>query len=275
MHRYYPEIMPLISEGDSWFSYPLVGANLMDQLVLKFEGCINYLRLENNGDEATEIFANHASGQLRTLLKHVRTFQVPVVLLSAGGNDVVGESNTDLFDHALDASDVATLIGSAGLKDKLIQIKSSYELAIAALVAVKPDIKIIAHSYDYPIVNAAHAPITVNSLGLIAPVVNVMKQVGPWISPILEAKGLTDSVAQQQFAVALIDHFHDEVLMPLKNQFGDNFDFVDLRGTLELKAHNWNDEIHPSAAGFELLANKFWLHLRPVVIDAYGEWQSI
>lgn len=274
MNRYYPEIMPIISEGDSWFSYPLTGANLMDQLVFKFEGCINYLRLESSGHEAQQIFKSTSSGQLKDLIKHIAFFKVPIVLLSAGGNDVVGKSKIDLYEMANHDRDVATLINSAGLQAELLAVKDSFERAILGLIAANPDIRIITHSYDYPIVSGNAAPITINSLGLIAPVVNVFKQVGPWIFPILKEKGLTNQDAQQMFAEQLINQFHDFILLPLKNQYTDNFDFVDLRGSLNQINYNWNDEIHPSAAGFEILANKFWQKLRPEIINAYRKWQS-
>ncbi len=274
MYRYYPEIMPIISEGDSWYSYPLAGANLMDQLVLKFEGAVNYLRLESSGHEALDIFASTRSGQLKKLIKHVKFFQVPIVLLSAGGNDVVGKSKAGLYDSANHSSDVDTLINSAGLNQVFRKIFDRYTVAINALVHVNAAVKIITHTYDYPAIIGKPAPITISSLGIIAPLVNVMKEVGPWIEPILLKKNLTDKQAQLQFTERLMNKFHDDVLLPLKNNHPDNFDYVDLRGTLMLNKQFWNDEIHPSAEGFRLLADKFWLDFLPVLKDAYTQWKS-
>ncbi|MEZ5472416.1 MAG: hypothetical protein R3E90_11580 [Marinicella sp.] len=274
MHRYYREIMPIISEGDSWYSYPLAGANLMDQLLLKFEGAINYLRLESSGHEALDIFESTRSGQLKKLIKHVKTFQVPIVLMSAGGNDVVGRSKKELYDVASHSSDVDTLINSSGLNQVLQQILDRYSVAINALVNVNPAVKIITHTYDYPAIIGKAAPITIRSLGIAAPIVNVLKEIGPWIKPILVSKNLTDFHAQYEFAKQLIDKFHDNVLVVLKNNHPIHFDYIDLRGTLQMNKNYWNDEIHPNAEGFRLLADKFWLDLLPIIKGAYVHWRS-
>lgn len=274
MYRYYREIMPIISEGDSWFSYPLAGANLMDQLVVKFEGTLNYLRLESSGHEALDVLESPHSGQLEKLIKRVKAFKVPIVLMSVGGNDVVGKSKKGLYDTASHSSDVDTLINSTNFNKVLQAILEKYSVAIEALVDVNPTVKVITHTYDYPAIIGKPAPITIKSLGIAAPVVNVFKEIGPWIEPILISKNLTDLEAQHKFIKRLMDKFHDDVLVALKSSHPDNFDYINLRGTLQMNKNYWNDEIHPNAEGFRLLADKFWENILPMIKKAYAQWRS-
>ncbi|WP_306582219.1 hypothetical protein, partial [Dokdonella sp.] len=61
-----------------------------------------------------------------------------------------------------------------------------------------------------------------------------------------------------EFARGLIDGYVAEVLEPLRADpvSGQVFDFVDLRGTLT-REDQWADEMHPTSAGFALLAARF------------------
>ncbi len=269
--RHYPEIMPLISEGDSWYSYPLAGNNIMDNLLFKFAGTINYFRLESSGHLATEMFRDCKRDQLKLLAKLVKQFRVPIVLISAGGNDVVGVSTGGLLRRAAAPDDVDGVLDSPKLDERMGMVKTAYNTMIQCLLNANPTVRIVAHTYDYPIVSGAHAPITVNSLGVAAPLINLFTQIGPWLKPHLIDAGLTDAAAQQAFSIRLIDRFHDRVLMPLRNAH-PAFEFVDLRDTLQLQPDMWNDEIHPSTEGFARLAEKYWTHLQPVLQSCYHTW---
>ncbi|WP_395374683.1 hypothetical protein [Marinicella sp. W31] len=271
--RYYPEIIPVLSEGDSWFSYPLVGNNLMDHLVVKFGGAVNYFRLESSGHTALDMFSDCDSGQLEKLAELVEDFSVPLVLISAGGNDIVGEDLDFLLDAATQPDDVNTLLNSANLQTRFDDIKLSYQRMIDCLLAANTNIRILAHSYDYPVVSGQAAPVTINSIGLAAPLINFLGEIGPWMQPYLQSKGLTDAAAQQQFSDRLIDTFHDNVLIPLKQQ-NPCFDFVDMRGTLQKQLSLWNDEIHPTNDGFALLTEVFWSSLQPLLVNIFQNRQT-
>ena len=64
--------------------------------------------------------------------------------------------------------------------------------------------------------------------------------------------------AWRDFVRHMIDGFVERVLEPLKHdaRFGGMFDYVDLRGQLTDDAQ-WNDEMHPTEAGFHRLAGIF------------------
>ena len=271
--RHYPEIVPVLSEGDSWFSYPLVGNNLMDHLVVKFGGAVNYFRLESSGHTALDMFSDCQSGQLEKLAELVEDFSVPLVLISAGGNDIVGEDMETLLDAVNQPDNALGVLASANLQTRFQDIKQAYQRMIDCLLTANNSIRILAHSYDYPVVSGQAAPVTINSIGLAAPLINFLGEIGPWIQPYLQAKGLTDTAAQQQFSDALIDTFHDSVLMPLKQQ-NPCFDFVDMRGTLQKQQALWNDEIHPTNAGFAQLTEVFWASLQPLLVNIFQNHQA-
>ena len=61
--KQFPKRLVLITEGDSWFSYPL-NANIADYIEMMSD--LSMLRLEHNGDEAREILGA-GSDQLKKL----------------------------------------------------------------------------------------------------------------------------------------------------------------------------------------------------------------
>ena len=98
------------------------------------------------------------------------------------------------------------------------------------------------------------AKLTLGNLGAAA----LLKQgAGPWIGNRV-AHVLPGIAQQRRFARLMTDGFVEHVLMPLRDDpaSGRVFDFVDLRGTLRRESH-WFDEMHPSGAGFALLADRF------------------
>src|ERR1041384_7734494 len=85
--KQFPKRLVLVTEGDSWFSYPL-NSNIADYIEMMSDFSI--LRLEHNGDEAREMFGA-GSEQLKKLKYYLKNYAVDALLLSAGGNDLVAE----------------------------------------------------------------------------------------------------------------------------------------------------------------------------------------
>src|SRR5262245_3188533 len=84
--KQFPKRLVMITEGDSWFSYPL-NNNIADYIELMSTD-LSMLRLEHNGDDAREILGS-GSEQLKNLKAYLKKYPVDVLLLSAGGNDIV------------------------------------------------------------------------------------------------------------------------------------------------------------------------------------------
>ncbi|HJT97698.1 MAG TPA: hypothetical protein VJ696_05225, partial [Rhodanobacteraceae bacterium] len=109
--------------------------------------------------------------------------------------------------------------------------------------ASSPDSIVFAHTYDY--IWPDGAPFR------LGPVV-----VGPWAKPALDAVGLLDPEAQRIVTGWLLDRFADAL-----HAFASanaNVRIIDSRGTLTSKSQ-WENEIHPTAAGFARIARECWI----------------
>ena len=246
----------ILCEGDSWFSTPL-SMNLIDQLVFAtpeeeaagkvFFGTGGlFFRAEKSGDTALNMFTQK---KVNKLSKWYKAFDFDLVLLSAGGNDFVADFIKNLFKNkpVMTVQQAAQLVIDSGQYEKVL---AAYKVFINKFIEVKPNIPIIAHTYDYPVLLGKPANLTLSNIGLIA---LFKKKVGDWISNHVE-DSLPNLNDQIEFAKQLIDNFESRVLRPLAIEFSNNFTYVDLRGTLSVDL--WFDEMHPTGSGFHKLAQK-------------------
>lgn len=241
-------------EGDSWLSTPL-SMNALDWLVLPsaedeaagvpvFGSGGLFFRGEHSGDEATGMFT---AKKVRDLADWYDGFAFDAVLLSAGGNDFVGDYLRKLLAKA------GTMTAKAAF-DRVVddgrfdQVLAAYRRALDAFTRAKPTVPILGHTYDYPVRLGTPARTTVASLGVAA---LVKGQVGPWIQP--HVAHVLAPAAQLDFARRLIDGFEARVLAKLRAQFAQ-FGYVDLRGTL--REDEWFDEMHPTEEGFRRVAEQ-------------------
>ncbi|SKB83189.1 hypothetical protein SAMN05660880_02845 [Luteibacter sp. 22Crub2.1] len=258
----------ILCEGDSWFATPLA-MNLLDWIVspapadaangvpLLGQGGL-FFRVERSGDQAAPQTAHpgrsmFTEDNVSDLLGWFRHYEFDMVLLSAGGNDFVdtwlhaalaGKSNLS----AKAAYDVVVQTG------RFEEVRKAYAYFVGAFHAARPNIPILAHTYDYPIKIGVEA-----SLGLDIGAAGVLKKsIGPWIGPNVANVIVGGLPAWQHFARLLIDGFVERVLEPVKQDaaLGGAFDYVDLRGNLTDPAL-WHDEMHPTEAGFHRLAGIF------------------
>lgn len=215
----------ILAEGDSWFSTPLA-LNLLDHLVQATpaeeaagkvwlgEGGL-FFRAEKSGDTAEHIFA---SANVKQLAKWFDAFDFDLVLLSAGGNDFAADFLRKLFANKTPMSvDAAIqLVIDSG---RFVEVLKAYEYFISRFIELKPNISILAHSYDYPIRLGQASELTLANIGLIA---IFKKEIGDWISKHIK-NVLPNKNEQRQFARTLIDNFVSLVLKPLSLKFPENF----------------------------------------------------
>lgn len=252
-------------EGDSWFSTPLA-MNLLDWLVWPapadeargvplFGAGGLFFRAEDSGDLALEMFSKRG---IRDLADWYDGFDFDLVLLSAGGNDFVDAFLQGLFRGARPMG-VAAAFQRVLDSGRYAQVLAAYRALVERLRAIRPHTPILAHSYDYPLRLGKAAELRLGNLGAAA----LLKQgAGPWIGNRI-AHVLPDVAQQRQFARRMIDGFVEHVLVPLRDDPGSGrvFDFVDLRGTLTRESQ-WFDEMHPTGAGFALLADRYRKQMR-------------
>lgn len=248
----------LIAEGDSWFDYPLFDVlEMLEDDGWKIESAAH------KGDNLEDMA--HDETQLDRLARAFSKFrqhgvQPKAILLSGGGNDIAGDEFPVLLNHA--NSGLPTLNDQvvAGLIDTRLRHALASLLGTLATFSknffgsAKP---ILVHGYGYPVPDGR------GYLGgaWILP--------GPWLEPGFRRKGhFGRSPAQQAQALqanarelrALIDRYNAMVKSLASSLSGVHY--VDLRGLLTsdpAKAYkkDWNDELHPTRAGFRRVADEF------------------
>lgn len=247
----------LLSEGDSWFSTPLY-YNLVDWLEVSSPSGA-FLRMESSGDLATKMFRG---SNLKRIVSRVEAIEFDVLMISAGGNDLVDEFLAKTFKGAGKLS-VDQAFQRVLDSKRFDAVYAAYEALITAVVAARPNITILAHTYDYPIRMGVEGKLTVEQIGLIA---WFKRSVGDWIAKHIR-HALPSEDEQRAFARRMMDHYHDHVLVPLAENHKPHFHFVNLRGHLAQQA-DWNDEMHPTGDAFRRLAEVYRVKLRELLPEA-------
>lgn len=239
--KQFPQRLVILTEGDSWFSYPL-NANIADHIEMMNDFSI--LRLEHNGDEAREILAA-GSEQLRKLKYYLKNYPVDAVLISAGGNDLIAEELGKVLEKRVNGSTWQSSVKLATLSTVLDDIVAGYARLLDARDSLRPGCVVVAHSYCYfqPTGRKATGP-----FGLL--------KAGPWMRPVLVAKGIDPETEGREVARYLVDELHAR-LMALA-AVRPRFHVVDMRSALPDDTVHWADEIHPSGTGFRRLAEECW-----------------
>jgi hypothetical protein len=239
--KQFPKRLVIVTEGDSWFSYPL-NANLADYIELMND--FSFLRLEHNGDEARGILGA-GSEQLKKLKYYLKNYPVDVLLMSAGGNDLVSGSLPKVLDKKVAGNSWQSAIKLATLTTVLDDIVASYTRLLDARDALRPKCVVMAHSYCYfqPTGRKATGP-----FGLL--------HAGPWMRPVLVAKGIDPDTEGRDLARYLVDELHARLKAVAAAR--SRFEVIDMRAALPVDDVHWADEIHPSGTGFRRLADGCW-----------------
>ncbi|MCC0030027.1 MAG: caspase family protein [Brucellaceae bacterium] len=213
----------VVSEGDSWFQYPLLLEDTIDQL-----DAMGYAirSLGAAGDTLDNMIAKPE------YIDALRQTGASIFLFSAGGNDVLGGGH--LADHLLQfdptKSAVQHILPSFnGLVAKAI---SGYDTVLRSVEALPGDVQIFCHGYDYVFPNA-----------------------GKWLGKPMASRGIKDKPFQRLITSELINRFNTR-LKALLEGF-PNAHYIDARGAVADKISAWHDELHPKDAGYKAVAKRF------------------
>jgi hypothetical protein len=239
--KQHPQRLVILTEGDSWFSYPL-NANIADYIEMMSDFSI--LRLEHNGDEAREILGA-GSEQLRKIKHYLKNYPVDVLLLSAGGNDLVAEELAKVLEKKANGDSWQSAVKLTTLTSVLDDIVGAYARLLDARDTLRPKCVVVAHSYCYFQPNGRKAS---GPFGLL--------KAGPWMRPVLVAKGIDPDTEGRDIARYLVDELHARLMALACAR--PRFHVVDMRSALPADNVHWADEIHPSGTGFRRLAEDHW-----------------
>ena len=239
--KQFPKRLVILTEGDSWFSYPL-NANIADYIEMMSD--FSMLRLEHNGDEAREIMGA-GSDQLKKLKYYLKNYPVDALLMSAGGNDIVAAELKRLLNPRAAGATWQSAVKLASLTTLLDDIVDAYTRLLDARDALRPGCVVFAHSYCYfqPTGRKATGP-----FGLL--------HAGPWMKPVLVSKGIDPVAEGPQLTRYLVDELHARLQALAAAR--PRFIVIDQRAAIPVDDVHWADEIHPSGTGFRKLAEVCW-----------------
>ncbi|TYT26646.1 hypothetical protein FZO89_10460 [Luteimonas viscosa] len=249
--RAYLERRPLIAYwGDSWFSTPLY-RNLCWNSFARIDGMS--IRLGGPGFTAAQMLTPAAC---RNNAERFAARGFDLLCLSIGGNDCLGERLARVFAGRgrMDADAAFEAVVAHGVFERL---RARYDTLLSAMATVGDDFRVVGHGYA-PLSRHAigkEGALTVGNLGLAAV---VMGTVGPWLWPVMRPI-LGSKAEAERFAWRLmVDGFRDQVLVPTRAAWPQLFSYADFSGIGSVDDRGfWYDEIHPTEAGFGLLATGF------------------
>jgi hypothetical protein len=252
-----PQIpLDLLAIGDSWFEYPLY-----DEIIsFQNNAIVAPSQLGSMGNPPPHILNQALHGQsMGTMLSREKREEIiallkdrdqwlneqtglpDAILVSAGGDDIVGDQLAAYLDHSGGG------INLTRFRRALDSLQALYMDLFALRDRYAKGVPVIAHCYDYGIPNDVH-PICTRSA---------------WVWPSLSLAGY-DYNAGLQIVTQMMDLFHDMLAALAKNP-AHHFHLIDTRHTLTRDASQplgWANEIHPWYPGFTALATKFLAGLR-------------
>ncbi|HKE41975.1 MAG TPA: SGNH/GDSL hydrolase family protein [Casimicrobiaceae bacterium] len=235
------EQIDVLAIGDSWFHYPF--NNLISPLFEALERPTIYV-IGENGARADELSTGSWLGNFRKMLMGYP--QIRLVCISAGGNDFAGVGDLDDKILAPDCSGATTVeqCYRAGEPQGVFDsVETAYGDLLAAVAAVRPDLTVLVHNYDYAIPDG-RALIGVRSW-LKLPMDNAR----------VPTAGAPKDGLRREIVRDLIDRF-TLCLDDVQSMSPQPVELVWSAGTLA--DSDWANELHPKPSGFAKIVNDCW-----------------
>lgn len=234
-------------EGDSWFSIPDI-ANVPIQLESKFD--LSILCLANPGNRLEDMTTGFQLQRRQNLLGDAAQGQKwDVIMLSAGGNDVLGPNLKHLLQPAASVTAEDYLN-----QDTIAQVYGQIRQHLQSIMQLRDQSPL---NHDTPIVIHSYSYLTPRNFGHHFLLWNLL---GPWVYPQFLSLGILDCGLQQAICTLLTDRFY-AMLCEMAAAPGANLHVVDVRQTVppvpalvrDLKSLLWDDELHPSSEGYAMI----------------------
>lgn len=219
----------IVSEGDSWFQYPVLLWDVIDNLSKDYA----ILSLDAAGDTLQQMVDQ---GEYLTSLKSTGA---SVFLFSAGGNDVLGGGNLKAHLTPYDPSrapEAHLLPSFDALLDHAVAL---YDRILRDVEKLPGNVHTICHGYDRALPNG-----------------------GRWLGQPMMERGITDPAFQARIVAVMVDRFNAR-LAHLASHFA-RVSYLDLRGVVGPRLDRWNDELHPQNPGYADVAERFRQEIRRV-----------
>lgn len=210
----------LVSEGDSWFQYPFLLTDVIDWLSTPYA----ILSLDAAGDLLSDMVRQ---GELLTAVVEERPH---AVLLSGGGNDLLGGSNLARALLRFEPGRAPAAYLGAGFEANLRAVLGDYERLFDRVSRVAPGTRVLTHVYDYAIPAG-----------------------GRWLGRPMRELGIEDTALQRDIVRVIVDRFEAGL-----RRLAGTFTQVRVIDTRDLVgAGRWHDELHPTDEGYRAVAERF------------------
>ena len=239
------ENVDVLAIGDSWFHYPF--NNLLTPLYEALERPTIFA-IGENGARADEIAAGSWLGNFRKLLAQYPTIRL--VCVSAGGNDFAGIGDLDDRILARDCGTAETVedcYREGGVESVFAAVGDAYRTLLDEVAALRPDVTVLLHNYDYAIPDGRTLAGLRSWLKLPMDNCRVPTAGAP-------RDGLRRDVVRD-----LIDRFTlclDDLVATVNGEHEPAVELVWSAGTLRDAA--WANELHPRPSGFNQIVDDCW-----------------
>ena len=217
----------IVSEGDSWFQYPLLLKDTIDWLMKDYA-----------------IYSMGAAGDLlermtkkREYLKSIKDTGASIFLFSGGGNDLVAggalADHLEAYDSQLEAADYLKPSFQTILDDAF----GHYERIFRDVKGAAPHVQVICHGYDY-----------------------VIPDKGRWLGKPFLKQDIIDHALQCNIAREMMDRFNRGLLRLCATM--PHVSYINCRGAVT--DSRWHDELHPTKEGYEEVARLFSRQIQKV-----------
>lgn len=237
----------LVSEGDSWFQFPFLLDDVVDQLGPDYV----ISSLDAAGDTARNMV--YGSKEYMPELLRLKNKKVKGFLFSAAGNDVIGSDEYGqsvllqlLKDHS-PGKPADWHIDYQKLSKVLQFLETAYSEVISTIRRDRDFAKlpVIVHGYDYAIPGGYPGDPRNPSWA---------KQ-DQWLGGPMKKKKITDHGLQCEIIKLLIDALY-EMLGKIAGDSSKSYVYVaNIRN--KVPKNEWADEIHPTSSGFAEVAKEF------------------
>jgi lysophospholipase L1-like esterase len=245
-----PGVATLVAEGDSWFDY--LWYDVLDALEQRYGYDIESVAHKGDTVEDMAYSGDELRKFSKTIEKLLRRGEVPkAILLSGGGNDVAGTEFALLLDHARSVApglnaDVVRGVIDVRIRNAFVHILAAVTQLCVGIIGRK--LPILVHGYDKPVPDGR---------GFLG---GAWLLPGPWLRPGFHQKGFPDQSQNRQIVGDLIERLNDMLVSVVGLPAFDHVHYVDLRNLLPTTGNYqkwWENELHPTKKGFELVAAKF------------------
>lgn len=245
-----PKRPVLVSEGDSWFQFPVFLDDTIDQLADAFD----IWSVDAAGDTLQNMVLDDAE-YLQALRRN--RGEVRALLFSGGGNDLVGEDSQGrpVISQVLRRFEAGQpahwYVETEAVAQRLRFIERCYREVLEKVAAEFPGLPVLCHGYDYSIPGGFEGD----------PRRPKWAKVDAWLGrPMRRDLGIEDPVLQQAIVVQMIDRLNARIRGLCGGNQADgayrNGWYVDARNSVRTLAR-WADELHPGNAAFVEVANRF------------------